>query len=154
MLAAIDARFKKTRSALDRIASNSSDDYLTALLCQHLCIQISGNIERCIHLIFDEYARRHGDVRIRNWISNEFQRGSNYNNQRLIDALSTFDPTWGKEYKEFSEKTGIKEQLDSIYNIRTRIAHGNDTGVGVAAAREYFDAHVKLIQHICSLVIS
>ncbi len=151
--AEIDSRLKRAKSAIDAISQASPDPYISTLLYRYICVLLSGNIERCIHLILSEYAKRHSDARMQKYISSRFERGTNYQAQRIIETLSGFDPAWGKEFDDFCKLKERKDRLDSIYRLRITIAHGNDVDVRPETARQYYEVHAEVIRFIASLVL-
>lgn len=152
--AEIDARIKSAKYAIDTIVTSSPDAYLSTLLCRYLCILLSGNIERCIHLILAEYARQHSDARLQKYIFDKFEKGTNYRTQKIIEVLSGFDPDWGRKFEEFIKIKERKDQLDSIYRLRITIAHGNAVDVRLNSIREYFEVHSEAIKFIARLVLN
>lgn len=148
----LDSIAKRSRSQLTAIPLDI-DPQLATFLHRYLCILISSNIDKSIHLIFTEYAARNGSLQLRQYVSKRYARGTNYNAARLTNALSLFDPEWGHKFDQTVSSTDLKEKLDSIYGIRNSIAHGEQVNVSRPSLNGYFDAHERIIGLVRKIVL-
>jgi hypothetical protein len=148
----LDSLIKRSRSYLDSISADI-DPQLTTLLHRYICVLVSSNIDKAMHLILTEYASMHGSGQLRQYVSKRYVRGTNYNTQRLVTALSLFDAQWGKEFEEQSNNFDLKEKIDSICAIRNSVAHGELANISRPSLNGYFEAHKKVIGLIKEIVL-
>jgi len=152
MIGDIDQLLQRTKDQLDSITSDI-DPKITTLLHRHLCVVISANIDKSIHIILSEYAKKHGSKKLFNYVSRRYQRGTNYNAQRIASALSLFDPQWGHTFDQEIENQSLKEKIDSIRDIRNAVSHGDTPNVSRQTLDGYFDAQKKLINLLEEIVL-
>jgi RiboL-PSP-HEPN len=74
--------------------------------------------------------------------------------QRIINLLSHFNSTWGKEFEKFANEEEIKDKIDSIAANRNLIAHGRDTGISAARITDFNLAHKRTLQFIHDMVLA
>lgn len=140
---------------LDRLARRSgnylalivpeTDQQVATLLHRYLCLLFSANIDLSIQLILVEYARRHGSPQLVRYISKRHGRGRNFNTQAVVETLSYFDADFGHSFEEEAVRTGLKEKLDAIANVRNSIAHGTEAEVSRPTLDGYFDAYKRTV---------
>ena len=150
--AELDSLAKRSRAYLNAISADL-DPQLATLLHRYMCILISANIDKSIHLILTDYATKNGSVQLKQYVSKRYARGTNYNTSRLIAALSVFDAQWGYEFEQQISANDLKEKLDSIYGIRNSIAHGEQANVSRPSLDGYFEAHEKIIGVLKKIVL-
>jgi hypothetical protein len=148
----LDRLVKQSQNYLQSISSDL-EPQVSTLLHRYMCIVISANVDKSIHLILTEYARRYGSEELKRYISKRYQRGTNYNSQRIIDTLSLFHPGWGEEFRDAIEATNLKDQIDSIYGIRNSISHGEPYNISRPSLDGYFIAHKKVIELVQKIVL-
>jgi hypothetical protein len=148
----LDKLVKKSKSYLDSINS-SIDPQLTTLLHRYICILLSSNVDKSIQLIFTEFARTRGNKELKRFVAKKFERGTNYQTDKVIQALNTFDPSWGSEFDEKTKQTDLKEKLDALYGLRNSISHGEQVSISRPSLDGYYDAHKRAIALIRKLVL-
>src|SRR5262245_32154386 len=119
----IDRLIKRSRSYLDSITPGLTPE-VTTLLHRYICVFLSSNIDKAIHLILTEFATRHGSPEIVRFVSKNYQRGTNYNTEKICQVLNLFDKAWGEKFTDSVATTKLKEQLDALYGLRNSISHG------------------------------
>jgi RiboL-PSP-HEPN len=150
--AELDSLIKKSKSYLDSI-DPQSDPQIGTLVHRYLCILFSSNIDKSIQLILTEYARLRGNAALRRFVSKKFERGTNYQTEKIIQTLGTFDPDWGYRFSEHASKTDLKEKLDALYGLRNSISHGELVNVSRPSLEGYFQAHARIITFLRDLVL-
>lgn len=148
----LDRLVKRSKSYLDSITVET-EPQITTLLHRYLCILLSANVDKAIHLILSEFARSHGSPEIARFVAKKYQRGTNYNTEKVIQTLSLFDPKWGKTFGDQVEATQLKEQLDALYGLRNSISHGEQVSVSRPSLDDYFGTHEKIIALIRVIVL-
>jgi hypothetical protein len=150
--AELDSLTKRSRNYMQPIVP-AIDPQLATLRHRYMCLLISANIDKSVHLILTEYARRHGSTQLKQYVSKKYARGTNYNASRLIDALSLFDPEWGHLLDAALTSSDLKEKLDSIYGVRNSVAHGEQPNLSRPSLDGYFEAHERIIGLIREIVL-
>lgn len=148
----LDKLVKRSRNYLESIPT-TLDPEIATLLHRYLCILLSANIDKAIQLILTEFARTHGSSEIARFVAKKYQRGTNYNAERVTQTLNLFDPAWGERFADEIEATRLKEQLDALYGLRNAISHGEQVTVSRPSLNDYFDTHGKIILLIKTIVL-
>lgn len=104
----------------------------------YLCIRTYAYVETSVKTILLQYIRSvTRDDSIENFVAAQLRRQRNLWYSELIHLLSSFNPDWSNLLK-----TGITERmrtsLDSLVNIRNRIAHSDDVDISLADMEHYF----------------
>lgn len=148
----LDRLIKQARSYLALIVPGM-DPQVATLLHRYMCVLISSNIDKAMQLILSEYARTHGSTQLNRFVSKRHARGRNFNTQLIVETLSLFDAAWGHAYERKATATDLKDKIDSIYGIRNSIAHGEQYNITRPSLDGYFDAHVRAIALIRTIVL-
>jgi hypothetical protein len=104
-------------------------------------------------LIFAEFRRMSGNSRVARFVSKKFQRGTNYNTERMVQVLNAFDSEWGEQFASAVDASKLKEQLDALYGLRNSISHGEQVSVSRPSVNDYFESHQKIIGLLKSIVL-
>lgn len=143
-----DQRFKAL-DALIQAAKNQSDAQTASYLCRLACVQICGNLERCIELLIMERFEKRIPPQIEEFLSRQFKRGANYDCEEICALLYRFDKAWGRLLEDFVKgNQQIKESINGCYGLRNTIAHGGAPGLGYAMLEQYFDASKAVVTEI------
>lgn len=148
----LDKLIKQTQAYLNSI-SPELDPQVSTLIQRYICIVVSANVDKSIHLILSEYARRHGSIPLKQYVSKQYRRGTNYNSERIAKTLSLFDPKWAATFRDAVNNTNLKDQIDSIYAIRNAISHGEPYNVSGPSLKSYFETHKKVIELLRKIVL-
>jgi hypothetical protein len=148
----IDQLIKRAKNYLDSI-SPAVDPQITTLVHRYLCILLSSNIDKSIQLILTEFARTHGSEELKRFVAKMYQRGTNYNTEKVIQTLNCFNVDWAQHFKQNVETSDLKEKLDSLYGLRNSISHGELVGVARPTLNGYLEAHQKIIALIKTTVL-
>jgi hypothetical protein len=125
-----------------------------AMIFQHLCVKISGNLEVCITEILNEYTREKANPEVRRAVQRMMGTFQNPGCQRIVNLLSNFNTEWGRRFDTFSTDEEIKDKLDSIAANRNLIAHGRDSGISAARITDYNLAHKRTLQFIHDMILT
>jgi hypothetical protein len=132
MLIELEKRLRNMDFTLGSLRYVAIDEARLAMIFQHLCIRMSGNLEVCITEILNEYTRGKANPQVRRAVEKMMGTFQNPGCQRIINLLSNFNANWGQEFDRFATEQEIKDKIDSIPADRNLIAHGRDTGISVA----------------------
>ena len=147
----IDRLTKRSKKYINSITTDM-DSEITTLLHRYICILLSSNIDKSVQLILEEFSKKHGSAELVRFVAKKYQRGTNYNTERLTQTLGLFDEKWSLAFSEYVESTNVKEQLDSLYGLRNSISHGGIVNISRPSLDEYFDAHVRIIRQLRIIV--
>lgn len=154
MLVELERRLRSIDFTLGSLRSMSIDEALLAMIFQHLCIRISGNLEVCITEILNEYTRGKANPQVRRAVERMMGTFQNPRCQRIINLLTSFNLDWGQKFDRFSSEEEIKDKINSIAANRNLIAHGRDTGISAARITDFNLAHKRTLQFIHDMVLT
>ena len=116
-------------------------------LARHLCVVVSGFVERSVADLLAAFAGRVGSPVLQSYVENSLRRLTNVNKEKLLQLLGSFDPDWRTEYDAFivDEREAA---LNSVVALRNRIAHGEVSTLSLGRMREYWGGIQKIIDHL------
>ena len=139
------ARHKQRLDALfDKSSLLPQEDEILAHWARYLCIQVSGFLEVSIKTIYREYAKNTSAPNIQNYVTKQLSNFQNPTSGKISDLVGSFNPEWKRELNDIIEGE-IKASIDSIVNIRNKVAHGEDSGIRLSTIKNYYENAVKLI---------
>lgn len=154
MLIEVERRLQRIDSALGSLRGTSVDEALLAMIFQHLCIRMSGNLEVCITEILNEYTKGKANLQVRRAVERMMGTFQNPGCQRIVNLLSNFNAEWGKDFDKFSVDQELKDKIDSIAANRNLIAHGRDTGISATRIADFNLTHKRALQFIHDMVLA
>jgi len=144
----IEQRFKILNELIVAASSKDLDEKTASYICRLGSVQICGNLERCIEIIIVSRLDR-SPAQVRNFLKRYFERGTNYDCERICQLLYRFDSSWGHSFEEFlKHNESIKESISSCYAVRNQVAHGGSQSLGPSILRQYYDASFSLVAEI------
>lgn len=149
---AIDNRLTELREFVSRKILIVQDAELQSYLCRLGCVMISGNLERCILLIVMNYCQGKSNEVIQSYVKSQFDRGTNYSHDRIINVLRRFKPEWGRDVEEFFKDGRIREGINSINGLRNQVAHGHNVSIGHNQLLKLLDCHEEVVKKILEIV--
>jgi HEPN superfamily RiboL-PSP-like protein len=109
-------------------------------------VQICGNLERCIELVLIARLADRSPKQIGSFLRRYFQRGTNYDCERICQLLYWFDSNWGHAFEDFVKANDhLKESLSSCYAVRNSVAHGGAQSLGPKILRQYYEASLEIV---------
>ena len=139
-------------ATFERVTHVGTDAELQSDFARYLCILVSGYFEKAIAELLLEHGRRNASPRVLRFLEYRARTLVNINAQRLQDLFGTFDPDWRQDLEQFlvDEK---KDALDSVVNLRNKIAHGQSVGVTYMRIRGYYQQIQAVIEHVAELCV-
>ncbi len=153
MLLEVERRLSKLEHLLKSLMSTDMDEAILAMLFEHLCIRISGNIEVGVREILRTYTQTRANPEVLRYVEKRLASFQNPKTQRIIDLLSDYNAAWGKDFDDFAKTDDLKDKLDSIAANRNLIAHGKSTGISASRIAAFNDVHRKILTFINALVL-
>lgn len=133
----LDALFEKARDL-------PQDDEILAHWARYLCIQVSGFLEVSIKTIYRVYAKNASAPNIQNYVAKQLSSFQNPTSGKIISLVASFNRAWESELTQMMEGE-IKDSIDSIVEIRNKVAHGENTGIRLSTIKNYYENALKLI---------
>lgn len=132
---------QRLEATIKRLDLVQADPELQSDFAKYLCILVSGYVETAVTELLLEHSRRNAAPTVQRYVEAQTRRLTNLNSERLQQLLGSFDPDWRQSLSLLlvDEK---KDALDSVVNLRNRIAHGEFVGVTYQRITGYF-THIK-----------
>ncbi|MFY9317671.1 MAG: HEPN domain-containing protein [Burkholderiales bacterium] len=114
---------------------------------RHLCVLISGHIEKSVLDIAVEYSMGKTAAPIRSYLESSLSRLTNVDKDRLLQVVGSFDATW----RERTDKYVIDEKLaalNSIVGLRNNIAHGGAAAVSLGQVERYWASIQEIMDFV------
>lgn len=144
----IEQRFKRLEE-LVITAAKEQDERTASYFCRLGSVLICGNIERCVELILMARIADRSPPQVGNFLRRFFERGRNYDCERICQLLYRFEPRWGHAFEVFlRDNDHLKESVASCYAIRNQVAHGGTQSLGPQILKQYFDASLNVVAEL------
>lgn len=148
------AEVRRLKQRLDatfrRIDQVGSDVELRADFARYLCVLVSGYLEKAVVELLLEHARRSGGPSLQRFVERQTRRLANLNSQRVQDILGSFDAEW-QDHIDAILKDEAKDALDSVVNVRNKIAHGESVGITYQTISQYYIQVQRVVDKIADL---
>jgi HEPN superfamily RiboL-PSP-like protein len=152
MLVEIQRDLDRLNHYLRLLRESELDSWASAMICQHICVQISGALETNIRAIMSEYARKASNARVHRAVDHYCRTLQNPKATYIADLVRSFDAGWNDELEKFWSGR-IKDLIDSIAANRNNIAHGRSVGVSISRLADFYGAYVDLIRFLHRLIL-
>ena len=152
MLVEVQKDLDRLSHYLRMLKEEQLDAWASAMICQHMCVLISGALETSIRAIMSEYARKVSNARVHRAVDHHCRTLQNPKTAYIMDLISSFDTAWKDELEKFWNGR-IKDLIDSIAANRNNIAHGRSVGVSISRLSDFHGAYVDLIVFLHKLVL-
>jgi hypothetical protein len=120
------------------------------LLTAYLCVVLAGTLEESVRLHVSEYARIKAHPYIASFVTRRLRKTTNLNSERLIDLLGDLDSTLSDDVRVFLDDRR-KSALNSLMQLRHKVAHGRATQTSLATVKGYRDVIIELLDHVDAL---
>ena len=122
-----------------------------AWIAQIMTIWVSGYIEITCKDILRESSRNGTKPEIFKFVNWHLNRFQNPKMERILELVGRFDAQLATILREFSEGP-IKESVDSVVEVRHKIAHGSSSDISVVRIMGYFKYVKKLTKKMEELI--
>jgi hypothetical protein len=142
----IEQRFKRLEELVIAAADMNLEGRMASYICRLGSVQICGNLERCVELILIARLADRSPRQVGSFLRRYFQRGINYDCERICQLLYRFDSDWGHIFESFvAANDHLKESISSCYAVRNSVAHGGSQSIGPRILRQYYDASFEVV---------
>jgi hypothetical protein len=137
--------------ACDEARNLDPASFARALLVRHLCILVSGFLERSIDDALNNYAASNASPRFSRFVERRLGDHNNLNSEKILKILEDFDVFWRNHIEDFIDDERL-EAINSIYGLRNSIAHGRDVSLSLGSMLRYADRVDEVIDEIFALL--
>jgi len=115
-------------------------------MARFLAIRSSGYVEQTAIEVVRGYVQARSGGPVRSFAGSWLERTRNPTAQNLTDLIGRFDSTWRNEFIDLldDDDERLKRELAFLVNLRNRIAHGLNEGVGREKALLLKEVSVEL----------
>jgi hypothetical protein len=139
---------------INELQKISPDDLdLQSHWARYLCVLVSGFLETSISTIYIEYAKKKATPQIVNFVEKRLEKFQNPRMEKIFQLMASFDEEWGKQFKTRTEGE-IKNAVNSIVDLRNKIAHGKSVGITYITVSNYYQSSKKLLDVIEDILSS
>lgn len=141
--AEVSRLLQRLEATFKRVDLAQADPELQSDFAKYLCILVSGFVETAVKELLLEHSRNNAAPTLQRYVEARTRRLTNLKSKRLLDLLGDFDPDWREKLSLLlvDEK---KDALDSVIDLRNKIAHGESVGLTYQRIVDYFK-HIKPI---------
>jgi len=140
--------YKRQLDYLFKEISNLDTDLeMQSHWARYLCIRVSGFLEVAVSTIYKNYAKDKAAPFVVNYVNKQLSGFQNPNMEKILNITRAFSVDWAKEIElELGTNSEIKDSIDSIVEIRNKIAHGDNVGITYSRMQSYYKSALKLIK--------
>jgi hypothetical protein len=113
---------------------------------KYLCVRVSGFLEVAVSTIYKKYAKNKASPFVVNYVERQLSSFQNPKMEKILNITRSFNPKWAEDIElELSKNTEIKDSIDSIVEVRNKIAHGENIGITYSKMKGYYKNALKLV---------
>ena len=146
----VAARYKQRLDVVFRLLPLDADDALRSHWSRYLCVLVSGFMEVAVTAILSDFAKNSAP-QVRSYVRARLSRFQNANMERVCSMTNDFSTAWGDALRNGSDGR-IKAAVDSIVNIRNKIAHGEDVGISYVTVRDYYKSAIDCVELLENII--
>ena len=122
------------------------------LYANQVALAAAGYVESATIHILSEYAQRRGDKAISRYIAHTVSRNNSLNCAKINSILDSFDAEW---WPTLDSKTSYEEKsaVNSLKDLRDRIAHGKPNGTGYTTVKTYYSECKKFVADMGDVIL-
>ena len=136
----IELRRRRTDAVFERaklVATLERGQELEADYARHLCVLVSGFLEKAVAEIVVAYAEGKGARPVISYLESNLRRLRNVDKDRLLTVVGQLDLGWRGQVEAFvvDEKQAA---VNSIVGLRNDIAHGGGGSISLSQVSQYW----------------
>jgi hypothetical protein len=139
----IDAVFARAKELTDR--ANSAE--MQADYAKHLCVLISGHVEKSIGDLLLVYADGKTARPILGFLEAAVRRLTNMDTDRVLVAVGSLDHGWRVAMEVFIDDRR-RQALNSVVGLRNDIAHGGVGSITLNQIERYWEAIQEVVDEV------
>ena len=138
-------RINSTISQIESLSYDGSADEIKSNLSKYLCILISGYTEKVFINMLVQYFKIRNSPRIPRFIAQTHKHTTNLKMNKIEEILSSFDSEWSDKLKSNIHYDEYAASVNSIYENRNKIAHGESNNVTVNSLKKMVFENRRII---------
>jgi hypothetical protein len=135
----LDATFK-------RASAFRADPEAAADFARHLCVLVSGYLERSIVELLLDQTRRTSGPRVQHFVESQVERFMNAKCGKILELFGSFSTEWRTDLEGYLVDER-KDAVDSVVALRHQIAHGRHVGVTLVQIERYYQVIKTVVEH-------
>ncbi len=145
----LSAIFERAKGLSDpNAASERQADY-----ARHLCVLLSGFVERAVAEIILAYAQDKTATPLRSFLEVSLRRLTNVDKERLLNVVGSLDAGWRSQLEAFVVDEH-QAALNSVVGLRNDIAHGGGASVSLLQVEKYWSTVQEVVDKVEQLVLA
>ena len=119
---------------------------------RYLVVLLSGYMETSIRHICMQHVESRSAPSVRSFSESALSLGlQNPNSEKIVQLVGLFDSEFRTKLTRFIEGER-KEAIDSMVSARNRIAHGEDSGVTMGTAKNWFRLSKEVVTEVAVMM--
>jgi hypothetical protein len=132
-----------------KVSTLDSDLEMQSHWARYLCIRVSGFLEVAVSIIYKKYAKDKAHPFVVNYVEKQLSSFQNPKMEKILNITRSFNPKWAEELElELGNNSEIKDSIDSIVDVRNKIAHGENVGITYIRIKRYYEVALKLVEFL------
>jgi hypothetical protein len=137
----VDAAFTRANSL------SAADIEIQADFAKYLCVLVSGLVEVAISEFAIQHCQSRSAPTVHAYAASQLDRLQNIKAERLLQVVGAFDPAWrGALEKHIAGQR--RDALDSVIDLRNKIAHGEQIGLTLHRIKNYYTSVSEIIDFL------
>jgi hypothetical protein len=143
-------RYKRQLDDLfGKVSNLDSDTEMQSHWAKYLCIRVSGFLEVAVSTIYKKYAKDKASPFVVNYVEKQLSSFQNPKMEKILNITKSFNPKWAEELElELRNNSEIKDSIDSIVDVRNKIAHGDNVGITYTKIKRYYEVALELVEFL------
>lgn len=143
-------RYKRQLDDLfTKVSTLDSDLEMQSHWARYLCIRVSGFLEVAVSIIYKKYAKDKAHPFVVNYVEKQLSSFQNPKMEKILNITRSFNPKWAEELElELGNNSEIKDSIDSIVDVRNKIAHGENVGITYTRIKRYYEIAFELVEFL------
>jgi len=150
----VELRKRRLAAVFERALSISAQsEELRADYARHLCVLLSGFLEKSIAEIIVQYANGKAASPLRAYVETSLRRLTNIDKDRLLNLIGSFDARWREQLDAFvvDERQAA---INSIVGLRNDIAHGGGGSISLLQVEKYWKSIQEIVDKLAEIMLS
>lgn len=127
-----------------RLKGTGADPEVISDFSRYLCVLVSGYLEKALYELVVDHARRVGAPSLVRFIDQRTRKFTNAKSAKIFELIGDFDPDWRRSL-EGVLIDDLRDAVDSVVNLRNKIAHGESVGVTYVQIQDYYTRVQKVV---------
>ena len=127
------------------------DLFVQSHLARYLAIITAGYFEQAVQSALTDFTSRSARQELTNYVDATLAWEGSINRDKLARILGRFNETWFESIEAIASD-GEKNAVDSIKQLRDRLAHGLDNGTGYGTIKAYHQQTRMYVERILQIL--